>query len=325
MSRLCLLSTSLLLAACASSPELRREPAVEVAARDKDLREDDAKRRDFKAVLVRLDQAIDSYVKALADQGEFRADQQQERLYKIVHETVMDIGPVLATKGMPAPRPGDTFARLQSLATDATNAEAQAIALAALGFSGNLDVMPTILQGAQLSDPFVVDHAVLGLAVLRAPTTPPGVLAAVAERAEHPEDGRVQAAWAIYRLQTATERTQPIAEIWLRLLAKRDTMPVGVLVNAVRGLGLTRDATHADTAASLLKHPTARVRMAAALALGRMNAQAHWPQLVELLRPNETVPNVRLTARKALSALAGGTDHEYDVEAWRKTFDRGSH
>jgi HEAT repeat protein len=181
------------------------------------------------------------------------------------------------------------------------------------------------LQGAQLSDPFVVDHAVLGLAVLRAPATPPGVLAAVAERAEHPEDGRVQAAWAIYRLQTATERKQPIVEIWQRFLAKRDTLPIGVVVNAVRGLGLTRDVAHADATVTLLQHPTARVRMAAALALGRMNAQAHWPQLVELLRPSETVPNVRLTARKALSALAGGTDHEYDVEAWRKTFDRGSH
>ncbi len=313
-----------LFAACATSPDPRREPAVEAAAREKDLREDDAKRRDFKAVLVRLDQAIDSYVKALADQGEFRADQQQERLYKIVHETVMDIGPVLATKGMPAPRPGETFARLQALATDGSNPDAQAIALSALGFSGNLEVMPTILQGAQLSDSFLVDHAVLGLAVLKAPNTPPGVLAAVVERADHREDGRVQAAWAIYRIQTATERTQPIVEIWQRFLANRDTLPVGVLVNAVRGLGLTRNAAHADAVAEVLKHPTGQVRMAAALALGRLNAQTHWPQLVEMLHPSETVPNVRLTARKALAALAGGTDHEYDIEAWRKTFDRGS-
>ena len=46
--------------------------------------------------------------------------------------------------------------------------------------------MPTILQGAQLSDPYVVDRAVLGLAILRAPTTPPGILEAVVLRPAHP-------------------------------------------------------------------------------------------------------------------------------------------
>jgi hypothetical protein len=63
--------------------------------------------------------------------------------------------------------------------------------------------------------------------------------------------------------------------------------------------------------------------MAAALALGRMNAQGSWKKLLELLGPQETVQNVRLVARKALAALAGGVDHGYDIDAWRKTFDRG--
>ena len=55
-----------LLAACASSPEeIAREPAPDAAKREQDLRRGEERRRDFQAVLVRLDQAIDSYVQAL--------------------------------------------------------------------------------------------------------------------------------------------------------------------------------------------------------------------------------------------------------------------
>ncbi|MBL8752836.1 MAG: HEAT repeat domain-containing protein [Planctomycetes bacterium] len=326
MSRLLTIPFLFLAACAAGSPN--RTPAVEEAAREKTLRDEEAKRRDFKAVLIRLDQSIDSYVKALADQGEFRADQQQERLYRLVQETVLDLGPQIARKGdvknLPMPKQGETLVRLQNLATDATNPEAQAIALTALGFSGQTDQMPLILQGAQLRDPFVVDHAVLGLAVLRAPNTPPGVLAAIAERPEHPLEGRVQAAWALYRIQTACEvgKMQPINDVWLRFLANRDTLPAGVLVSAARGLGFARDKTHAAALLPALKHPTPRVRMAAAVALGRMNAQEQWRELLELIGPAETVPNVRLAASKALAALAGGADHQYDVVAWRKTFER---
>ena len=63
--------------------------------------------------------------------------------------------------------------------------------------------------------------------------------------------------------------------------------------------------------------------MAAARALGRMNAQEHWRDLLALLKPAESVQNVRLHARKALAALAGNKDYGYDLAAWRKVFDRG--
>ena len=62
---------------------------------------------------------------------------------------------------------------------------------------------------------------------------------------------------------------------------------------------------------------------AAALALGRMNAQKHWRDLLALMEPSESVQNVRLHARKALAALAGNKDYGYDLAAWRKVFDRG--
>lgn len=319
-----LATLAVLFGACAS-PEVRREPAPDLAATELRQKQEDDRRREFKAVLVRLDQAIDSYVQALANQGEFRADKQADRLYKLIHETVMDIGPNLATAGQPKPPPGATYARLMALAGDGSLPEKQAIALTALGFSGQLDAMPTILQGTQLSDPFLVDHAVLGLAVLRAPATPPGVLAAIATKADHPLDGRVQAAWALYRIQTVTEQAAPFVAIWRRFLTEqRDTLPAGIVVTAVRGLGLARDPGNGELVATFLKHPTPRVRMAAALALGRMNAQAQATELLALLSPQETVQNVRLHARKALAELAGGVDHGYDVAAWRSAFDRGS-
>ena len=62
--------------------------------------------------------------------------------------------------------------------------------------------------------------------------------------------------------------------------------------------------------------------MAAADAIARMNSQSHAEDLIALLGPEETVPNVRLHARKALQELAGQGDYGYDVDAWRKAFER---
>ena len=312
----------LLFAACSSSPdEITREPAPEQEQRERELRAAEERRRDLQGVLVRLDQAIDSYVRVLSNQGEPRADQQSEQLAKSIRDMVLDQGPV--EMGKEAAR-GKNYTNLQATAADGSNPHHQGIALAALGFSEQHDMMPVILQGAQLTDPFVVDHAVLGLAILRAPHTPPGVLAAIVRREGHPEDGRVQAAWALYRIQGVSEKPEEIVAIWRQLLTEsRSTLPVGVIVSSVRGLGLARDLADADLVASFLTHPTPRVRMACAVALARMNAQDKAPALIELIGPRETVQNVRLHARKALADLAGGKDYGYDQAAWRKVFDRG--
>lgn len=317
-----------LLAACQTNqPESPGGLHPEVAELRQKGKEGDAKRRDLQAVLVRLDQAIDSYVQAVNNQGEVRADAVAERLEKLIRETVLDNGPTpLDPPGAEpqAPRePGENYRQLLAIAADGSDPDNQKIALAALGFSGMHEVMPTILQGAQLSDPFVVEGALLGLAVLRAPNTPPGVLAAIVLRKDHPEDGRVMAAWALYRLHTASERKGPIVELWKQFLAQADGMPAGVLVQAVRGLGHARDSGNAALVVPYLQHPVPRLRMAAAVAIGRMNAQQYWQDLLALLSPAETSQNVRLHASKALAELAGGVDHGYDLQAWRKTFDRG--
>lgn len=316
----------LLLVACSSTPpELAREPAADAEAREQALRDADARRRDFAATLVRIDQAIDSYVQALSNQGEARADRQAERLEASIRNMVLDLGPVARGTNAPPTEQGQNFQLLQAAAADSSDPHQQAIALAALGFSSRQDLMPLILQGAQLDDPFRVDHAVLGLAILREPSTPPGVLAAIAERSGHPEDGRVQAAWALYRIQMANQDQGPFVAIWRRWVTeKKNDMPLGVLVSAVRGIGYARQAEDARLVAPFLQHPTPRLRMAAAIALARMNAQEFAPDLIALLGPQEIVQNVRLHARKALADLAGGEDYGYDVAAWRKVFDRGS-
>lgn len=326
MTRAVPLLSIVLAAACTGGPDRSPEAVPDLEAHDREMQREDAKRRDFNAVLVRLDQAMDSYVQALSNRGEARADAHAGRLERLISETVLDNGQggLDGTPRAVDQPPGENFRRLVALAKDGSIPNQQAIALAALGFSGRSDVMPTIVQGAMLSDPFLVDRAVLGLAVLRAPETPPGVLAAIVERDSHPEDGRVQAAWALYRIQEVLVDPSPIVALWRRFLtAERDRMPVGVLVTAVRGLGLTHDAAHADLVAEYTKHPTPRLRMAAAIALGRMNAQSHWRDLLALLGPQETVQNVRLSARTALGDLAGNQDYGYDVTAWRKVFDRG--
>jgi hypothetical protein len=194
--------------------------------------------------------------------------------------------PVVVGSKEPPPPVGENFHRIQAAAADGSNTHQQAIALTALGFAERNELMPLILQGAQLSDPFLVDHAVLGLAILKAPDTPPGVLASIVWRADHPEDGRAQAAWALYRIQEVTENQEPIIAIWKQFLTDgRSKLPAGALVCAVRGLGLTRDKQYADLVAPYLTHPVARLRMAAAIAIARMNAQQYAVKLIDLLGP----------------------------------------
>jgi len=282
------------------------------------------KRRDFRRVLLKLDQGMDSYVTAMANRGDPRADHQIDRITKLMQDTVLDMKAFDGKKTQTDHVPGTNYRTLQALAKNNSLPDQQAIALAALGFSGDMKMMSVILQGAQLSDPFLVDRAVLGLAVLKNPKTPTGVLTAIVENPKHPEDGRAQAAWAIYQIQTVNPDQTEIAKIWSRFLgSEQHKLPASVISMAIRGLGLTGDAAHAEVVLPMLKHPTPRLRMAASVALGRMNAQKYWRNLLELLKPQESNPNVRLCARKALARLAGDRDYTYDVAAWQKVFERG--
>lgn len=316
-----------LFSACSTGSTLRQEAAPDLVKRQEEIKAKQKKQRNFQRVIIQLDQMIDNYVTAIANRGDQRADDQAEKLLKLLREKVLDIPSRHPGRQLEANdhQPGEFFQRLRQLAMDGSLPEQQAVALAALGFSGRFDVMSDILQGARTNDPFVVDHAVLGLAVLRSRDTPPGVLAAIAENPNHPEDGRVQAAWALYQVQTSCVDQSEIAKIWVDFLGtKRNKLPPGVLVTAIRGLGLTTKAEYGGLVAPLLKDPTPRIRMSAAVALGRMNAKEYWQELLNLLRPQESVQNVRLSARKSLARLAGDQDYGYDISAWLKVFELGN-
>ncbi|MFN8827326.1 MAG: HEAT repeat domain-containing protein [Planctomycetota bacterium] len=320
-----LVLSALWFAACSAAPVPDPTPDVAPLA----LPINDNKPRDINenAVLLDLDKALLRYAELLVNQGTQHGDQQIEKLEKYLRDVVLDTGArqMAGTAARDASwSPGDLFRRLQALAIDQSRPWQQGIALSALGFSGRHEVMQTILQGAQLSKPELVDRAVFGLAVLKAPQTPPGVIAAVMMNKDHPEDGRIDAAWALHQLQGASDRAAEYPKIWLGVLDERDRMPAGVLISAVRGLGLTRDTQYAARVLPFLQHPVPLLRCAATIALARMNAQNHWLDLLALLEPAETNQNVRLHARKALVGLAGGVDHGYDLGAWRKTFNRGA-
>lgn len=303
-----------LFAGCASSdpkqPSGTFDPELEAQERKK--LDSEATRNEFHAVLLQIDQALDGYVRAVNNSGVARYDTEREQLDRLLRQLV---------SGRP---PGTNATRLVALASDGSDPYRQGIALAALGFCDRSDAMPTILQGAQLQDEQLVDRAVLGLAILHDPRTPPGIVARVVENEKHNERGRIGAAWALIRLQENSLRVDEIVPVWLRLLqGDKDQHPL-LLANALRGVGLTRTPEHAALVAKYTSHPTPRVRMNAAIALGRMNAQAQHESLIAMLGPAETVPNVRLAARKALQQLAGNVDRGYDVELWRREFQRGS-
>lgn len=305
---------ALVAAACGSAPKLppgTYDPAL--VQSQKDLAAMDAHQKDFNNVLLQLDTALDSYVRALSNKGVQTFDAERERLDKFLRQTV---------SGDP---PGSNTRRLMALASDGSDRIHQGIALAALGFAEQPGVMPIILAGAQLKDPFLVDRAILGLAVLADPQTPPGIIAAAIDDPDHPEQGRILAAWTLFELQPNNLRGNEIIEVWKRILNGPATEHPLIVATAVRGLGLTRDAKYADLVVRQLANPTARVRMNAAIALGRMNAQSHYSELIALLGPAETVGNVRLHARKALQALSGGADRGYDEAQWRRLFERNGH
>ena len=308
------LSLLLLLPACASAepagPKGEFDPKIEEQALARKQAAESGK--EFDKVLLQIDQALDSYVRAVSNADIARYDTERDQLDRLLRQLV---------SGRPE---GINTTKLIALASDGTDAYFQGIALAALGFADRSDTMSVILQGAQLTDQNLVDRAVLGLAILRDPRTPPGVIARVVEDQKHNERGRIGAAWALVHLQENSLRSDEIIPIWQRILeGDKDQHPL-LLANGLRGLGLTRDPRYAAAVARFTIHPTPRVRMNAAVAIGRMNAQDQFECLLTLLGPSETVPNVRLAARKALQQLAGNVDRGYDVALWRREFERGN-
>ena len=300
-------------AGCNSAPQPVKDPEIEAQQREKEADNAllEARKQDVKRVINDMDKWIDAYVTALLNSGATTADSQAEKIEKHIRSWI-------------GPPEHVYFHDFMRYAEQRQYPRNRAIALAALGFSARREALDPLLNALGDDNVEIVSNAVLGLAILKDPRTPPSYLARVIENKDFESVMRGSAAWALYRIQTDSTNVEAFVKVWIDLLSVplQDAIPE-VAVSALRGLGQARDPAHATIAERYVSHPTPLVRNAAAVALGRMGNQASYEALIALIGPAESVPNVRLAAHKALQMLAGGVDLGYDVDEWRAMFERG--
>lgn len=311
-----------LLAGCASDTTgTGMDPAIEEAFRQQQQQEQElaARRNQLNRILLDLDKMVDSYVFMVNERGDWGTGDSVGKIERFLSQQVDGFFNIQTQQWE-----NGHYDELVRVADDPSIPGNQSISLAALGFSTRPETLSVLLNGVENEDFNVSNSAVLGLAVFRDERTPPAVLMRCVVQEGRPLSMRSNAAWALYQLQTVLSDNEEIVEFWKSLLGK-PTLAVdpGILISAVRGMGITRNPELTGYIVKFVSDPTPQVRMAAAIALGRMQNQATYESLLALLGPAETNANVRLAARKALQALAGGTDRGYDVQGWRLLFDRG--
>lgn len=297
----------LLLAGCSGAPDPAPDPQIEADFLERQRAiEEEKGAQTFEADLITLDKALDKYTAAWLTSELQSAEKLRDKL-----ETYL--------RGMVEKH----YDRLLSTAEKREYPGSRSIALAALGFSNRTDSLDALLNGARDKSEHTAVAALFGLAVLQDPKTPPGVLGEILGDPERPADVRRNASLALLKLQETTFEPHKITPFWVAVLEQPlEKIDYGVGMHAVRGLGLQRDPEYAALAEKLASHPQPMLRVTAAIAMGRMLNESSVPALLALLGPSETNDNVRLAARKALQALAGGVDREYDVGAWRNVFKR---
>ena len=299
-----------LLAACAGAPSSTTPTAEELTEAE---RAEFAAKRDAAAsaaktsqerVLILLDQTLDKYVQTRMRQGSPTHDNLATSLEKYLKTLVTE-----------------NYDVLLRTASDPTYPDNRAIAVGSLGFSHREDALDPLLNALRAETPIVVRNATLSLGVLASPHTPLAALAEVMENDLQDRLARVGASWALMQIQPALFEPEKILPIWVRILGRQiGEVDPEIVVHAVRSVGTFRKPELAPQLEKFVSHPDALVRAAAAVALGRSNHRPSYNALLALIGPAETNANVRLHARKALEALAGGVTRGYDVAEWRKVF-----
>ena len=225
------------------------------------------------------------------------------------------------------------FPRIMIAAEDTKYGQNRAVALVALGFTEREEqrsqVLTPLLNALNLKDPELVSSACLGLGELKDNRTPPLLLGDLLNDNKKDVSIRLNACWALSQLQDVYETAEKkqLLSIWMRILRRpadnvNNKVDPAILTPVVRGLGLFRNPEHAKMMERYTTDPTPSVRRNAAVALGRMGNQESHKALLKMIGPNESNANVRLAARKALQALAGGLDGKYEVEKWKRVFTR---
>lgn len=295
-----------LAAGCASAPKGQMDPSIEEAIIKRRAQEEALRKRqeDFDKVIMDLDKSMDSYVEATVNSEFQRAERRAAGLDDYLRKTV-----------------AKQFDRLIRAADDPTNPNYRAKAVAALGFSGRQEALDPILNAIRDEDPVIVTAAAFALGVLKDPRTPPQVLVELVEDSGRSEEQRIGAAWSLFQVQGALHDAQPVYQVWMRLLsAPQGELPPWIAIQALRGLSRSREPANATYAEPYLTAPTPLVREMTCICLGYLGNRDSHVVLLTRIGPEETNPNVRLAARKALQALAGNIDRGYDVSEWRRVF-----
>ncbi len=304
-----LFASATLLAGCGSTPESSPDPEIEAAfaQKNRDAAADLARRRRFEQVLNNTDRMLERYMLALLSSGSTRATSDAATFEKQLTKTV-----------------DEYYALFMRAAIDKKVPRNRAISLAVLGMSGRREALDPMLNGLEDDNPEIVTSSVFGIALLKDGRTPPSYLHRVIDRTILADEVRNSAAWALVQVQMASVDSKACESVWTAVLGGPIEKPLpGVAVSALRGVGLSGNAAHNETALRYLAHPKPKVREAAAIAVGRLGVAGSHAQLFPLISPAEGNPNVRLAARKALKALAGGTDRGYDLREWQRLFERG--
>lgn len=297
-----------LLTGCGSTPTVGPDPAIEqqfLADRAAALALND---KSYDAEMIKLDQALDKYATAWLTSEATAGERVREQLEGHIRQVVAKL-----------------FARLLTSAEDRTKPHQRVIALAGLGFSGRPEALDPLLNAVRGEEHEAGGAALFALAILQDPNTPATVLGEAIFDEKKPLELRRNASLALMKLQEKSYDPSAVLPFWIRALELPiETADDGIQMHAVRGVGLLRDPQHAHLVERIASHPQPKLRVAAAIAMGRMKNESSLGPLLALLGPAEKNDNVRLGARKALQELSGGIDREYDVAAWRKAFDRGN-
>lgn len=297
------------LVGCSSTSAGVRDPALAEEARERQRLAEETHRKlnSPDRLITDLDKALDKYLQYRLATGSVQSDTIAKKLESYLEQTA-----------------NEQFELMVRQVDQDALPRNRAIAAATLGFSRRPEALDPLLNAAQSNDKDVVANAIFALGILADPRTPPAFLASVMESPAHDAMTRGGAAWSLHEIQLKLIDPAPCMVIWSRILGSGlEEFPPEVLVSALRSIGLSRDKIHRATVERFVSHPAPLVRASAAIALGRFTDVAAVPALMALIGPAEQNQNVRLAARKALQALAGGVDHGYDLEEWKRAFDRG--
>ncbi len=192
------------------------------------------------------------------------------------------------------------------------------IASAALGFSGDPEVLTLMASNVSSEDEMVASNAILGLGIMAHQDTPLSpIYAAVMDRNDSVPIVR-NAAYATLRLADSMreDSSGTMSSIFVRLLDNQDGKVRG---QAIIGLGLLK-AAHALPliTAVLVNDDVARVRTGAAWAIGEIGNLASIDVLIDALDDQDRI--VVGTARAALVKLHG-RDFGKDPEEWRQVLN----